>query len=1211
MQDSSVPMAVLAGLCRSVSVDAPHNTHGRSGQKGAGQQALLKRQRSTTRYRGLGAKRGVSAPLPPASAMVPHISKHMPQFQSTGQEHVAASDITLDESYFTADQFERCIVELCYDRIIRYRGDFPSKTVPQSSSSHLFADLDTFLAKLPTIASPKTPIPQKILPTRSAVGGGPDAENGHFFAYHVSVTKTPRHKRGSLSRSRSIKRASSQKRSENSQLISKDGASRGSTLSMEMLLEVLAIIVARAPEQWAPAHLIDVFKQSRGQTVQDLLEKLPSKTSQYMMFLILKISSTWIETFTVLKASRLASLNTTSISDTLDNSLRIPPWDTADPESIRGEARHTLTKKLAAQIFLRSPRDDIDVSYKQDTGKSRHQFNQVKISNEANAVEAFEVLIHAYEELEQQRDSNRGANESKQNLRYPKRKSSLAALKRNPTLTPADIPSLPLPPWRKNAPRGQGTTKSASEDRQPSDTEAYIRKQERQSRKISVAASEPKLLVISESTHPEVMGSNMLQINSTKATPLISVCIPHPISAMLTLPVFEAEHDLEQPITRSQSDQSDAVISVTSMSYPWASDASQEPVGECLTLDLQLNSELLVRAAAAAYNHRSSYGQSRGRQQPLQPRQSLQPQQPQQRLQRSRSKAKTIGTIITHQEYENSVIAKHRFDSPSRYLSSFVSDPLTTKAENSEAGASLFAASYRPLDFGSFDSPEAARNPNEMNLTLDLQDQSLKAQLQDINNATPVHDIDSPSPKALVPLMDTTSVSEPAAVMSLEPVIPLRVKSPQCKNTRRHRPPPFNLEIPSLTGSPQFHSIQELNHTMAMSFAVMMSEKPDAQEIPTTSFPEKDFSNYMPQSKARAVQRISPPDDVPDVDSPTFKKSRQFWVKPSLFLRRRSSNKAELLVSSATANKSTNQALSLPISVSTETLEGSSRGSTVVAMTAKARRHIQSKSQDFSREVHNGRDTSIPYGKPLRHVRSGTSLRSSSKLASMTLADVSSPTLRGTTRSIAPKSTSSTGDISSKAISDALELPHDRCSVTSLSAYGSPATSPMFQNDGNILFKRYDSQAKYDGDQTRYHQQHRQIHGEYESDDDYMRPSSPIRREGNGDKTKPPGMQRDSKSRKYPPQDEVWKQILGAAMVDENSNSKSNSLWTDEEDDDGGDYEYYNDYIGDGDDEFDFETGGCEESISRKAEREVKSDAHIQRVMEGWQVLNIAYAAIV
>ncbi|KAF9205802.1 hypothetical protein BGZ49_003478 [Haplosporangium sp. Z 27] len=320
-------------------------------------------------------------------------------------------------------------------------GDSPAKVLP--SSDHRVVDLDVFLEKQSTDSSLKTPAPQKR--ASKLLGAHPRVDIGHGFIYQVSATRPTKHKRNSVARSRSIKRISSQKRFESSQ-----SALKGDTRvpSMERLLEILATIISRAPEHWVPSHMIDVFIQSQGHSIQELIEKLPTKTSQYIMFLVLKIASTWVETSSALKATKISSPTYTSTSDLIDENNHLSQGFAAsvDLEALRLEARNTVAKKLAAHVFLRPLQVEVSTPSPQ---VSEYPHSQGSYS-EVDAIAAFEILLLSYENLGRQRKKSKDTAEFEKSSKYP-RKSSLSALKRNPTLTPDDIPSLPLPPWRKMA----------------------------------------------------------------------------------------------------------------------------------------------------------------------------------------------------------------------------------------------------------------------------------------------------------------------------------------------------------------------------------------------------------------------------------------------------------------------------------------------------------------------------------------------------------------------------------------------------------------------------------------------------------------------------------------------------------------------------------------------------------------------------------------
>ncbi|KAF9351929.1 hypothetical protein BGX26_010148 [Mortierella sp. AD094] len=763
---------------------------------------------------------------------------------------------------------------------------------------------------------------------------------------------------------------------------------------------------------------------------------------------------------------------------------------------------------------------------------------------------------------------------------------------------------------------------------------------------------------------------------------------------MLALPVFETAYNPEQPIVHPHPGDSDNGTDTASNVFPWPTETPQYPAGESMSFDSQFNSELLVRAAAAAYNCRSSY------------RQCQSSEQFQQHPRRSRSKARTCGAVIIQGSADGMV----EFDPISNHLLLPVS---VSEAGSLETSPTHCFGKAELFEDESFDNTEVTTSPSDNISTVNLQDEpdepSKPLPLQKVDVVL-VNNTDPPSTDALTSSTVMPSIAHAIAVTPLKPVMPLKIKLSESRNMKRHRPPPFNLEITSMASSPHFSQSQALTHTMVMSFAMKMTTNSDTQVEATvgSSSTLNGLVGQMPHALIGAQKQENLTQDIRDIESSSSKKGRQLWTKPSLLLKRRSSNKTDQSVGPTTSNsvnnlsncssplgmpkslKIANQSEFFLNSVTNETSDGVTDATT----SAKVRRHMQSKSQDFTRVLHNSGGVGVSNGKSIRHVRSGASLRSSAKAISMPLPEISSPVLRSPANSTAPKASPSVDEISSKATlgwptflwrnpfqpsspsqssSESSELskqrnspeepsspsspsslysslrrkksiheklfgkwgkklpsfssplssprlsgsgtlefaPCNRYSATSLSAYGSPATSPTFQ---------------YDHGQTRESHWHRHTNETRDSDYDRMNASpSRIRKKGNDSKPITPLEKRDSKIRDISRQDEIWKRILDIAMDDNSTRltpeneepymrSKLEALWIDDGGDFDGDYEEGED--GDDcdegdDDKFDFETGGYEITNSRKAEKESKSEAYICRVMEQWQLWSIAHAAII
>ncbi|KAG0000180.1 hypothetical protein BGZ80_000557 [Entomortierella chlamydospora] len=896
-------------------------------------------------------------------------------------------------------------------------GESPTKVTSLSSSSHLVADLDTFLAKAPTVTSPTAPIPQMSAPVDKS-------DSSHTFTYQVSVTKTARHKKGNVVRSRSIKRVPSQKRSEHGQSVSRDEVARDNIPSMEMLLEILATVVSRAPDQWAPIHLIDFFKQSRGHTIQELLKKLPTTASQYMMFLTLKISSTWIETFIILRAKGMPASNT-STSDSLygSSSIMEQPSVPVNLKALRNEARCVVSRKLAAYIFLRPPETDVGapflqgVELKDPSGMaSSSQRSQVTTVIEADAITALEVLIRAYENLSRRRKAGRGATESRKTSVYPTRKSSLASLKRTLTLTPADIPSLSLPPWRKSAPGDPKTMKSNPQGGQPSVARTFLRRQEHHARETPITDSESSM-TISEVAPFEVATVNTIQRSSNDSKLSISACIPHPVSAMLAVPVIEATYNPEQLVVPSHPAGSDSETDATPNTFPWSTETPHYPTEECLSFGSQFNSDLLVRAAAAAYNYRSSY------------RQCLSNEQSQQRPRRSRSKARTCGAIIA----QGSTGGMGEFGPISSHHSLPISAPETKSLGMS---STLCFGKAELSEEENFDKTEATTGLSDNISTMNLQDEDepdepLKPPPLQKVDVVLAKGADLPPAGALDSSAATPSIDNTTTVTSPKPVMPLKIKSAESKNVKRHRPPPFVLETASLANSLRSPQSPPLTHTMVMPFSVKMTTNPDTQVGATagsTSTLKRSIVGQMPHASTEVQQQENLTQDIRNIESPSPKKGRQLWTKSSLLLKPRSSSKTDLSVGLTTGNavsnpnnssspigtpkslKITNQSELFLNSITNETSDSVMD----VTMSSKTRRHMQSRSQDFTRAQRSIDGVVVSNGKSIRHVRSGASLRSSTKAISMPLPEVSSPVLRSPANSAALKASPSVDEISSK-----------------------------------------------------------------------------------------------------------------------------------------------------------------------------------------------------
>ncbi|KAF9901615.1 hypothetical protein BX616_002205 [Lobosporangium transversale] len=160
--------------------------------------------------------------------------------------------------------------------------------------------------------------------------------------------------------------------------------------SMETLLDVLALIISRAPDEWAPGSVLtEYFKQSygQGQSIQQLLDQLPSKDSQTIMFLILKVSKAWIDTSALLSLPSLApspsitppSSKIEQLDSQVKSTLPRPQRDDDECLSERFEAelkdaqsatRSVLVEKLAVHVFLRriGSKDIIDIANPLDRG---------------------------------------------------------------------------------------------------------------------------------------------------------------------------------------------------------------------------------------------------------------------------------------------------------------------------------------------------------------------------------------------------------------------------------------------------------------------------------------------------------------------------------------------------------------------------------------------------------------------------------------------------------------------------------------------------------------------------------------------------------------------------------------------------------------------------------------------------------------------------
>ncbi|KAF9205801.1 hypothetical protein BGZ49_003477 [Haplosporangium sp. Z 27] len=730
-------------------------------------------------------------------------------------------------------------------------------------------------------------------------------------------------------------------------------------------------------------------------------------------------------------------------------------------------------------------------------------------------------------------------------------------------------------------------------------------------------------------------------------------------------------------------------------SFPWATSASQDAISECIDFDSQFNSELLVRAAAAAYNCRSSYIGTRSREQ----------SQQQQQLHRPQSKAKTCDVIVDYQSQTGHSSSTFWPDSLSSYRSSPVSVPETEISE-----VTLFSSVDDDEKLGTNNQDVSQAHINDMLLTSALDECSFNSKLlEKFDDSTTLVMTEPPLVEVPVAFAIGESIPRVAPLTPLNPVIPLRIVRPlEYKSTKRHRPPPFDLRSSSPAHSQKSSQTPALNQPMAKSFVRMMSAKLDAQANKATE----------------AIQQGNVTEDNRGTENLSLKKGRHFWTRSSLLPKRKSGNKVDLIPEPSAANSvvqcipplgvphylkgTTDQSDSLLSPETIKFVDGNTK-TTTATISAKTRRHMQSKSQDYTGGLPQDITWSlgIPHGKTIRRVRSGTALNSSAKTISMPLLEQpSSSILRSNVRGAVSKVSSPSTDTFPKAMagwstllwrnpfqpsspsqesSEGNELPKqrypleepaspvspslpihlglrrkksmyekllgkwskklpsltsplssprfpsgisnsdsssgnldlsyfERQSTSYFSAFGSPVTSPTFQNDENGMFKLHESLGCkiYLPNET------------HDSDDDDMSSSaSQIQKKGkNNNKAKIP--LGESRTKELYQQDEVLKRMADLATDDsyirkrsEDSCSRSRfeALWIDEDDYDGDDgdeyYEYHDGYFGGSDEEFfDFETGGYESKILRKPGRESRSEAYIQRVMEQWQVWSVAHAAI-
>ncbi|KAF9436074.1 hypothetical protein BGZ76_004892 [Entomortierella beljakovae] len=1090
-------------------------------------------------------------------------------------------------TYFSAEQFEKCIIELCYDNILRFRGEYPKKEVRRNTSNHLFTDLDTFISKSMNSNLPKSPSTSIINQDQETIEASPKRDNGYFISRQASISKSQRHTQGNERQSmrpRSLKRTLSQKKSEPKNAILLDDPRSAS--SLEILLEVLVVIVSKAPEHWVSCRMIEIFKQSREEPVQDLLEKLHSKTSQYIMFLVLKISVAWIETSVKFRSRMMSESNC--------GHSRLP-LQSIDPfcvDSIRNDSRSKVVAELASYVFLRPQRADTRTLNQKD--KNFH--------HEADAREAFEILLLAYEKINQQKTKSMSDG-------LPQN-----SLKRKSTLTISTAPSLSLPPWRKVSP----TARTSKQNRRSVTSKTYLRTNGQYSRNqlrtgFGTLSSEISL----PSTSVPVVNSKVLISRDVNLTdPLIPACKPHPMSAILNPSIHELIKKPEEIDNSSTLPYSENLLQVS-------------PTEDII--DIQLNSEqseLLGRAAAAAHSYRSSYSQCRST------------RQSQRYSQKSLSQSRVNSAFVSDTRDTPSLNSTCKdMGSNSGHLSQLTAESMETESEK-------ILISFSPTESIQFYEPEGSESSKGLPLQT-LHDYHIEGQDKRIS---PMGHTLSPAPKKppmpKIPVRVQSisharklHISNPGILSAADtkildcsshPMSPTKVIQSQ-EFKKSHETPRQESSSVDIRDVPVSATGRHFWARPILLLKRRSSNKTDSSAGPLSGSPSP--SCYSPPGVSQNFKYPGSPLPVLISETDEFLLGNHRESTAAISRRRilsksqdyscdRSGNR--IAISPEKSSRHTNstnpilsstKAKSMPIPSMTLPSPRSVTRDTVVKSAIASESYPNKLSPGWP--TLNWRN---PF-QPLSPTRSSSDFTEFPKQRG-NLEEPPSPSLTlGPLQSIRRKKSiqeklfgkwskrrqlsplmplASPGPLANGA-SDCVSS--NRSSFTSLSGYGSSAASPTFQRDGGVIIKK--CEQKFNNDRNK-------SHGVYDSDED----------DGS---LSPYFKKRDRNLRSHEgsyKQDEPWGHSQVAVEYSDYSGRESQaedpfmtqmaSLWTDDEDEGGRRNEDRgNNYIDCDDNEYEYECkiGEYERSAAGQVKSDSKSDANIWRVLDSWKDWSHAHSA--
>ncbi|KAI1297550.1 hypothetical protein EDD11_007095 [Mortierella claussenii] len=457
-------------------------------------------------------------------------------------DNKSGNDATKKLPHLSMQQFESCM-KACFKHIQRWQDDgVMGLSSVQASSAGSSADGTDLISKvLPPSHDPdlleldKNVVKHQVLPLGTArikstrqMNQAQVRPRSRLQAITVSLEEnseilmdpsTLSSSQGPVSPRKCARAKSSPQFQVRESHISDKDASKAA-LSLETLLDMLAMVVSNVPEQWSPGSVLtEYFRQShgQGQTIQHLLDQLPTKSSQTIMFWILKVSTAWIDISAQASSTSPTSAHHESTRDGL--LLFHPSGEGPDPamhsDTARYRAKNALIMKLAGHIFHK--RMKFDSNSHDSIPDNERSMSDIKLRRipcipsvsselfsgdfqrskssrdlcdghhteselESDAAVAFDNLLKAFKE-------NEGA---RMNTAMSVPICQEASFDTSSRIHTSSTPSLTLPPWRTRAPQDAGLKRSGSKAGRKIPRRPLILKQlERSRRRDPIVSLEP------------------------------------------------------------------------------------------------------------------------------------------------------------------------------------------------------------------------------------------------------------------------------------------------------------------------------------------------------------------------------------------------------------------------------------------------------------------------------------------------------------------------------------------------------------------------------------------------------------------------------------------------------------------------------------------------------------------------------------------------